>query len=162
VAADHRIETPLRLAVSNKNKILVSKCLLGGGVQGDSAALSIAVSCNDIEVLLLLLQARVSAPWGLRDALQLPLARLLTLQPPSDEEPRSTQLVVSATSSHWAATEVSAHECLLLDEIAKGCTYSLRQLQRAMTAAAAEGLTEASASATTPAALLSLCKNYHF
>jgi hypothetical protein len=147
VAADHRIETALRLAVYHGHKALIAKCRLGGGVQGDYASLAIAVSRKDVNVLLLLLQAAHNAvPWKSQEALQLPLARLLTLFTPSDDDDDRAQFKQAAVTadSHWASSEVSPQECSLLDQIAQGCLYSRQQLQRAMTTAAAAGLSEVS------------------
>ena len=147
VAADHRIETALRLAVYHGHKALIAKCRLGGGVQGDYASLAIAVSRKDVDVLLLLLQAAHNAvPWKSQEALQLPLARLLTLFTPSDDDDDRAQCKQAAVTadSHWASSEVSPQECSLLDQIAQGCLYSRQQLQRAMTTAAAAGLSEVS------------------
>ena len=164
VAADHRIETALRIAANKGHSAFVAKCLLGGGVQGDAAALLIAVSRNDADVLQLLLQAAdVSVAWGLKEFMQLPLARLLQHLPQADEDDDGMQLpplkssssssssllLLSSSSStttpsHWAATAASPLECLLLDRIAQSCPYTHRQLQRAMTVAAAAGLSEVS------------------
>jgi hypothetical protein len=103
----------------------------------------IAVSSNDVDVLLLLLQAASAVvTWSVQDAIQLPLARLLTLVPPShldDEEPRAAEL---QEAINWACDDLSSSECHLLDQIALGCPYTLRQLQRAMAAAAAGGQAE--------------------
>jgi hypothetical protein len=127
------------------------KCISGGGVQGDAAALLIAVSRNDVDVLLLLLQANLtSIPWESNDALQLPLSRLLLLSPPKVDdddcmysmESDSTSAKTQSTSSHWALTVASPKECLLLDQIANGCLYSPRQLHRAIEAAVTAGLKE--------------------
>jgi hypothetical protein len=119
-------------------------CRLGGGVQGDLGALMIATSSNDVDVLLLLLQAaHPSVAWALPETLQLPLARLLTVLSPADDCDEKTcteQQVASTGSSHWASSEALRTECLLLDQIAEGCPYTLRQLQRAMASAAAAGL----------------------
>lgn len=148
VAADHRIETALRLAVYHGHKALIAKCRLGGGVQGDYTSLAIAVSRKDVDVLLLLLQAAHNAvPWKSQEALQLPLARLLTLFTPTDDDvddrAQSKEAAVTA-DSHWASSELSPQECSLLDQIAQGCLYSRQQLQRALTTAAAAGLSEVS------------------
>jgi hypothetical protein len=133
--------------VYHGHKALIAKCRLGGGVQGDYASLAIAVSRKDVDVLLLLLQAAHNAvPWKSQEALQLPLARLLTLFTPSDDDDDRAQCKQAAVTadSHWASSEVSPQECSLLDQIAQGCLYSRQQLQRAMTTAAAAGLSEVS------------------
>jgi hypothetical protein len=151
VASDRRIETALRLAVLNGHRDLVAKCLLGGGVKGDAAALSIAVARNDIDVLLLLLQSDLnSTSWESKDALRLPLARLLTLPFPSDDDEDCIRSVGSASTGalpkavHWAYTQASPQQCLLLDQIAEGCPYTPPQLHRAIEAAVSAGLNEVS------------------
>jgi hypothetical protein len=127
------------------------RCISGGGVQGDAAALLIAISRSDVDLLLLLLQANLtSTPWESNYALQLPLSRLLLLFPTNVDdddfmysmELDSTSAKTQSTSSHWALTVASPKECLLLDQIANGCLYSPRQLHRAIEAAVTAGLKE--------------------
>jgi hypothetical protein len=133
----------LRLAVRNGHKHLVAKCCTGGGVQGDACALMIAVSSNNTDVLLLLLQAASAVvTWGAQEAMQLPLARLLTLVPPARHDDEETRAAEPQAEAGWACDELSSNECHLLDRIAHGCPYTLRQLQRAMAAAAAGGQAE--------------------
>lgn len=133
----------MRLAVRNGHKHLVAKCCTGGGVQGDACALMIAVSSNNTDVLLLLLQAASAVvTWGAQEAMQLPLARLLTLVPPARHDDEETRAAEPQAEAGWACDELSSNECHLLDRIAHGCPYTLRQLQRAMAAAAAGGQAE--------------------
>ena len=126
---------------------------MGGGVQGDAAALSIAIDRNDVDVLLLLLQATViSMPWDSKDAFRLPLARLLTLPFSAVDSAGSIYSSESGSASaeahlatmHWASAQASPQECLLLDRIAECCPYAPRQLHRAIEAAISAGLKEVS------------------